>query len=160
MKQVLHMPGKSRLNLPVLIVLASFPCLAEAGIYSWKDASGKIHYGDRPPVDRQSEQLKIRVNTYTAPAGILKADIFTAPQEKVVLYTTQRCGYCKKAKQFLKQNNINYTEYDVETSKKGRRDYKKLNGRGVPIILVGEQRMNGFSEGYMVEMLQSAGYEL
>jgi glutaredoxin len=78
----------------------------------------------------------------------------------VVLYTTQRCGYCKKAKQFLRQSNINYTEYDVETSNKGKRDYKKLSGKGVPIILVGDQRMNGFSEGRMASMLEQAGYEL
>jgi hypothetical protein len=40
-------------------------------------------------------------------------------------------------------------EYDVETSEKGRSGYKKLNGKGVPIILVGNKRMNGFSvEGF------------
>ncbi len=148
------------LKFLVLTLLIVFPVLTWAGIYSWKDVDGKVHFGDQPPIDRESEQVKIRVNTYAAPAEILKTDLFPAAKGKIVLYTTQRCGYCKKAKRFLKHNKINYAEYDVENSNKGRRDYKKLNGKGVPIILVGEQRMNGFSEGRMVIMLAAAGYEL
>jgi len=34
--------------------------------------------------------------------------------------------------------------YDIETSKKGKRDFIKLKARGVPVILVGKKRMNGF----------------
>lgn len=36
-------------------------------------------------------------------------------------------------------------EYDVEKSSKGKRDFKRLGGTGVPIILVGQKRLNGFS---------------
>lgn len=135
------------------------PALASAGIYSWTDESGKIHYGDRPPIDRAADEITVRVNTYASPSEVTQVDTLTTAKGKVVLYTTQRCGYCKRAKAFLKQQNIHYTEYDVETSKKGQRDFKKLNGRGVPIILVGDQRMNGFSEGRMASMLKNAGYD-
>lgn len=154
----MHTPIPSKLIIFTLLI--SLPVFTSAGVYSWKDANGKIHFGDRPPIDREAEQVKIRVNTYQAPSEILKVDFNRAKKEKVVIYTTQRCGYCKKAKQFLRHKRINFSEYDVETSKKGQRDYKKLKGRGVPIILVGDQRMNGFSEGRMVNMLETAGYEL
>jgi hypothetical protein len=40
-----------------------------------------------------------------------------------------------------------FSEYDVDKSSKGKRDFKKLGGKGVPVILVGKQRMNGFSAG-------------
>jgi len=30
--------------------------------------------------------------------------------------------------------------------------------RGVPVIVVGAQRMNGFSEARLAQMLKSAGY--
>lgn len=154
----MHTPSTSKLIIFALLI--NLPVVTSAGVYSWKDANGKIHFGDRPPIDREAEQVKIRVNTYQAPSEILKVDFNRVKKEKVVIYTTQRCGYCKKAKQFLRREQINYSEYDVETSKKGQRDYKKLKGRGVPIILVGDQRMNGFSEGRMVNMLETAGYEL
>jgi glutaredoxin len=50
-----------------------------------------------------------------------------------------------QAKRHFKRNHIPYKEYDVEKSASGRRDYKHLNGSGVPVILLGNQRMNGFS---------------
>jgi glutaredoxin len=53
---------------------------------------------------------------------------------------------CKRAKRYLKENNIPFQEYDVENSEKGKTDFANLNGRGVPNLLVGEKRMNGFSE--------------
>jgi glutaredoxin len=67
-------------------------------------------------------------------------------REKVVMYSTKRCGYCKQARQYFRRNAIPFKEYDVETSQKGKRDYKKMGGTGVPIIMLGQRRMNGFSE--------------
>ena len=141
------------------MLLMLLPTMAAAGIYSWTDENGRVHFGDRPPIASKANEMTVRVNTYESPSEITRSGFPTAAKDKVVLYTTQRCGYCRKAKQFLKRRNISYTEYDVETSKKGKHDFKKLNGRGVPIVLVGDQRMNGFSEGRMVSMLKSAGYE-
>ena len=42
-------------------------------------------------------------------------------------------------------NKISFSEYDVETSAKGKADFARMKGQGVPIILVGEKRMNGFN---------------
>jgi hypothetical protein len=39
----------------VSMLFACFlPALAQAELYSWKDASGKTHYGDKPPAAQQS----------------------------------------------------------------------------------------------------------
>ncbi|MDO9242880.1 MAG: DUF4124 domain-containing protein, partial [Rhodocyclaceae bacterium] len=49
-----------RLALPIaLALLAVLPTVALAQVYSWKDASGKIHYGDRPPAERQVDSRKL-----------------------------------------------------------------------------------------------------
>lgn len=61
------------------------------------------------------------------------------------MYSTTWCGVCKKAKRYFNQNGISYTEYDVEKSAKGKSDFKAMNGTGVPIILIGDARMYGFS---------------
>ena len=45
--------------------------------------------------------------------------------------------------------------WDVDESSKGKRDFKKLNGKGVPIFLVGDQRMNGFSPEKLLAMREA-----
>ncbi len=141
----------------VLITLI-FASTGHAQVYKWTDAQGNIHFGDKPPGTVQAEQVTIRVNTYSGGANVEALKAFT--NDKVVLYSTQSCGYCKQARRFLNSKRIPFQEYDVETSRRGQRDYEQLNGRGVPIILVGEQRMNGFSEDRLRSLLSTAGYSL
>jgi len=144
----------------LLAGLVSAWCSAMADIYQWQDANGKTHFGDRPPPQLQSQEVSVRVNTYNLPSDIMRDSTLKTNSSTVVLYTTVRCGYCKKAKSFLQKNNVPYTEYDVETSAKGKQDYRKLGGKGVPIILVGQQRMNGFSEARLGKMLTDSGFTL
>jgi glutaredoxin len=63
----------------------------------------------------------------------------------VILYSASWCGYCRKAREYFKKKGIPFVEIDVEMSTKGREDFARLHGRGVPLILVGDQRLNGFS---------------
>lgn len=42
-----------------LTLLAALPAAAPAQVYSWKDANGKIHYGDRPPAEKKVETRKL-----------------------------------------------------------------------------------------------------
>ena len=68
-----------------------------------------------------------------------------ANNKKVVMYTTSHCPACKAAKQFLTQKGVPYEEIDVETSRDGALAFQKLGGHGVPLIFVGNTRMDGFS---------------
>ncbi len=54
----------------------------------------------------------------------------------VILYSTMWCGYCAKTRQYFADNNIQYTDLDVEHSERGRSDYKSLVGNGVPIVVI------------------------
>jgi glutaredoxin len=81
-----------------------------------------------------------------------------AAKERVRIYTTAWCGYCKKAKAQLAARGVAFDEVDVETSDSGHREYKALGGRGVPVILVGSQRMDGYDAGRLDAMLRNAGY--
>jgi len=125
--------------------LAVAPVSAE--IFKWSDENGKIHFGDRPPAERQVERVEVKINSYTSAEIVpFEASVTrNVRRGKVVMYSTVWCGYCKKARRYFRENKIPFQEYDTETSAKGRADYKKLNGAGVPIILVGKKRMNGFS---------------
>ena len=41
------------------IFALGLPLASQAQMYSWKDASGKVHYGDRPPTEKQSQARKV-----------------------------------------------------------------------------------------------------
>ena len=130
----------------LLIVLSLLSLGVQAEIFTWQDEQGQTHFGDRPPDKAQANEVKLRINTYQSPEIRSLADrSFSGGADKVTLYSAQWCGVCKKAKRFCIEKNIPFEEYDVEKSQRGRRDYKRLQGKGVPIILVGDQRLNGFS---------------
>lgn len=138
---------KARCLVCAVLLYAIVAPPATAEIFKWIDDSGRVHFSDSPPRERQVEKIEVKINSYTSPE-IVPFEASVTPstrREKVVLYSTTWCGYCKKARRYFATKGIPFVEYDTETSKKGREDYQALKGTGVPIILVGERRMNGFS---------------
>lgn len=131
-------------HVVLILVLLAQPALA-GEISKWKDASGSVHYGDTPPADVAAERLSVEPNVYESQAGERHTEP-ASPPTKVIMYSTVRCGYCRKARAYFKANGIAFTDYDVETSAKGQQDYRRMGARGVPVILVGDKRMIGFSE--------------
>lgn len=121
-------------------LLASSCALSE--IYRWVDDNGKVQFSDRPSAAHAVDRVEVRVNTYQS-TSYETSDVDVG--QEVVMYSADWCGVCKKARRYFRENGVPFTEYDVETSAKGKAGYRKLRGKGVPIILVGKQRMNGFS---------------
>lgn len=75
---------------------------------------------------------------------------------RVVMYATDWCGYCARARAYFEENGIAYTELDIDKSHAAHAQFKRLGGRGVPLILVGRERVNGFSELAFEFALQKA----
>ena len=123
-------------------------CTAAAEIYQWTDREGNRHFGDRPPAGTEHETVRLRhINTFQ---GVSTEDLpawagDSSGDRQVVIYTAQWCGVCKQATRHFRDAGIPYREYDIEQSDKGRRDFRRMQARGVPVILVGDRRMNGFS---------------
>ncbi len=74
--------------------------------------------------------------------------------DNVVLYATSWCGYCKKTRAFLAENDIQYTEYDVENSEEGRQQFEALGGNGVPVLDIRGTVVHGFSIKKFTEALK------
>ena len=132
--------------LLLLTLMLAFAASAE--IYKWTDAAGKVHFSDQKPQDAKTESVRLKINSYTHVTYELSAPAATAVAPaagNVVMYSTTWCGYCKKARAYFAANNIPYTDYDIEHSAAARRQYDAFGGRGVPVIFVGQARMNGFS---------------
>lgn len=74
--------------------------------------------------------------------------------EPVVLYATEWCGYCKATRRLLSEHNIDYYEYDIEKSEEGRRQYRSLGGRGVPVLLINGEVVKGFNASEILRLAQ------
>ena len=73
----------------------------------------------------------------------------------VTIYTTPTCGYCKMAKEFFKENNIEYTEKDVTIDEEAREVMIQKSGQmGVPVIVIGEELAVGFDKDKISELLE------
>lgn len=75
-------------------------------------------------------------------------------QEPVVLYGTDWCGNCKMTRAYLRKNNIPFFEYDVEKSSEGQRQFKTLQGNGVPLLLVKNNVLRGFNPAAIEQALR------
>ena len=127
----------------LIISLLLSASLSYAEVYKWTDTNGKVYFSDQKPESAEAELIKIEVVTYTnVTFDNSNADVGV----EVVMYSTEWCGYCKKARKYFRSNNITFTEYDIEKDAKANRRHKEMGARGVPVILVGKKRMNGFSE--------------
>ena len=72
----------------------------------------------------------------------------------VTIYTTSTCVYCKAAKTFFQQNNIQYTEKNVATDIQAREDMIKKSGQlGVPVIDIDGKLVVGFDKPKLVQLL-------
>ena len=86
-------------------------------------------------------------------AGPLK--IKDAPD--VLMLGAAWCPACKAATRFFVKNNINYCEYDMEKNAIGAKLFQEVNGKGVPILFIGEHRIQGFNAATVTRALQDAG---
>ena len=133
-------------------------------IYRWVDANGRVQYSaEKPPAGAQQSVVQPRVSSVggNAAAGSNAPSAKggpTAGKPTVTMYATDWCPYCKQAREYFARNGIAYVELDIEKSETAKAEHKSIGGRGIPVILVGNERMNGFSEQRMAQMLKSAGY--
>lgn len=66
---------------------------------------------------------------------------------EVKVYSTPTCPYCNMAKDFLKENNIEFKEYDVSEDTEARNEMLEKSGQmGVPVILIDEEVIIGFNK--------------
>ena len=74
---------------------------------------------------------------------------------KVVIYTTPKCAYCKMTKEFFRQNNISYEEKDVSVDDKAREEMVEKSGQlGAPVIDIDGKIVVGFDESAIKELLK------
>jgi len=73
---------------------------------------------------------------------------------KVTIYSTPTCGYCKLAKEFFQENNVEFEEFDVAADEAKRNEMIEKSGQmGVPVIYVDDEMIIGFDKARLTELL-------
>ena len=118
---------------------------------------GRVVYSDRPPAEGRIEKtmtfenlpssaLPKETSSYVEQLKRLRASApVVASREGVVLYSATWCGYCTKAKAYLVGKGISYQEIDIDTDDGKAAFAQAGGGKGVPLLLVGGKRAQGFS---------------
>jgi len=65
----------------------------------------------------------------------------------VALYSTPTCAYCRKAKEYLRERKVQFTEYNVATNQAKADEMVKKSGQmGVPVIDIHGRVIVGFNQ--------------
>ncbi|MEI8175464.1 MAG: glutaredoxin family protein [Candidatus Omnitrophota bacterium] len=73
---------------------------------------------------------------------------------QVTIYSTPTCGYCRMAKEFFRQNNIQYSDVDVSQDQAAAQAMIARSGQmGVPQIDIDGKIIVGFDKGAIKQAL-------
>jgi glutaredoxin-like YruB-family protein len=74
--------------------------------------------------------------------------------EQVMVYTTESCPWCRKAKAYLEERGVPFQEVNLETDQEAARRIVELTGqRSVPVLARGERYVVGFDPARIDNLL-------
>lgn len=73
--------------------------------------------------------------------------------KKVVIYSSDSCIWCSRAKEFFKEKGIEYEEKNVSKDMEARQHLIKNGIMGVPVIYIDDEMVHGFDQGKIESLL-------
>jgi glutaredoxin len=158
-------PGVARMKFaPAFLVLSMAGALLAGAtasaqtVYKSVGADGRIVYSDRAPTQGRLEKtMKFELASSALPASAASyMEQFrkthpagatpVATAKGVTLYSAAWCGYCRKAKAWLGDHGVAYTDVDIDAPG-GTAALAQASGgsSGVPVLVVDGRSIKGFS---------------
>ncbi len=146
------------------VFLLSLTSPAFPQIYQWKDKDGNVAFSDTPPSADDVKKVKVlkgrersAPKEETSPRGEYRQGPGPSAEPskekrqyqdiEVILYMTEWCPYCLKARTYLKSLGVSLREYDLDRDRsKKEESARKSSQGGVPVIDVEGIILVGFSE--------------
>jgi len=74
---------------------------------------------------------------------------------KIIIYGTDSCPWCHKAREFMKEHKVKFTDKNVGEDQKAAQEMIKKSGQqGVPVIDVDGEIIVGFDEDRLRNLLK------
>lgn len=137
-------------------------CGAQAQtIYRIVGADGKVTFSDKPPVT--AEQGKIAGTGVGATGGVSGSALpyelrQIANKFPVTLYTAPDCGPCGSGRSLLTGRGVPFSERTVITPEDSASLQRISGDLSLPLLMVGGQKIRGFSDSEWTQYLDAAGY--
>ena len=149
-----------------MIVLAVALCFAAAAdaqtnVYRWVDKDGKVQYSDTPPPkDAKSATQKSMGGGGNENSQLPYATQMAMKRSPVTMFMSGDCGEpCAQGRELLARRGVPYTQRNAQTNPADAEALKKAAGQmQVPVLLVGDNTLKGYSEDSWNAALDSAGY--
>lgn len=78
--------------------------------------------------------------------------------KNVTIYSTPSCGWCRTAKAYFAEHNVDFTEKDVAADEAARNEMlQKSRQMGVPVIDIDGEIVIGFNQPRLAELLGLQG---
>lgn len=153
-KKIFKLFAGAAITLFYVLLLPAFP-----EIYQWKDKSGNTVFSDSPPEEAERLNVQIKkprldridkppVSADTQlPKTEQKRDTRPNSDIKILLYMTDWCPYCRKAREYITSIGAGLIEYNVDKDKDRRKEMLVKSGgaKGVPLIDIEGTIIRGFS---------------
>lgn len=78
----------------------------------------------------------------------------TTETPEVIMFTSDTCGYCHAAKDYLDSLGVKYTEKNVSQDVEARKELIQKKFMGVPVIIVGDETIQGFNKDRLSELFE------
>jgi glutaredoxin len=154
------MPARYRLAALAAALLVPLAASAQSTVYRWVDKNGKVHYSDSPPEPGVKDVTQKRMGGGVPEAPQLPmATQLAMKSSPAVLYVSPTCGeFCDKGRALLAARGIPYSERDVSNAADADAVKSLIGSLGVPVLVVGERGLKGYSEAAWHGALDAAGY--
>lgn len=73
--------------------------------------------------------------------------------KNVVVFSSNSCGYCTMAKEYLTEKGVSYTERNVSVDLEARKELQSKGFMGVPVIYVDDEIVQGFDKARLDQLL-------
>lgn len=146
-----------KLKWPILFLF--FISSANAQMYRWVGADGRVTYSDKPPPSSVGkQQQKPIISGEASGDGLNYALSELAKNFPVALYTSSGCAPCDEGRLLLKNRGIPFSERTISSNEDIAR-MKQAGGDGrIPFLTVGRNPQSGFESGSWNAALSAAGY--
>jgi len=147
-----------RLFFTFFLIALLFICSSSfAQFYTWEDESGVTHITNYPPPpDAASKKIQVhKLDSAGSPADRDKTEPKEQKKPEIVLYTKNDCPDCDKARDFLRAQNLSFTEHNMDNDPEAVNLRKNIDdSEEVPFAIINRNHVYGFSESVYNRVLK------